>query len=203
MTDDEVTKAGNALVTDTEKIKECSEQMVKACSEEADKPDPEIDKCKSQVEQTPETDPSNVRKYGVGGQFDTETYRILFNGFLKDPTELNISCEKSVAQMNDEELTSWIYKLEEFVKVAKVAKQAARVTIEDRKLQMTEKQKATQLELDRKYKPATPKKAAPTKAKGASKAKLTEEQKKIKAAMDLLSLDEAGAILWLKAKGRL
>ena len=145
------------------------------------------------------------RKYGVDGEFDTETYRVLFNGFLKDPTVLNISSDKPIGEMDDEQLTAWIYKLEEFTRTAKVAKQAARVTIEDRKLQMTDSQKKIQYELDKKYKPVTRVKAVSTKgkAKKGTAAKLTEEQKRIKAAMDLLSLDEEKAIEWLKAKGRI
>jgi hypothetical protein len=148
-------------------------------------------------------DPRDERKYGAGGQFDTETYRILFNGFLRDPTELNISCEHSVSEMDNEELTAWIARLEEFVKVAKVAKQAARVTIEDRKLQMTEEQKKKQLELDRKYKPAVAIKAVKTKSGKTPKAKISHEEKLIKTAMDMMSFDETAAIAWLKEKGRL
>jgi hypothetical protein len=152
-----------------------------------------------------EADKAEARKVGIGEVFDTEKYRQLFNGFLKDPTVLNISSEKSVGEMNNEELTAWIYKLDDFVRDAKVAKQAARVTIEDRKLQMTEEQKKKQYELDKKYKPATPKRVsakAPKAAKG-TKAKLTEEEKRIKACMDLMGFDEAKAIEWLKSKGRL
>ena len=148
---------------------------------------------------------AETRKLGIGETFDTKLYEELFIGFSKDPTVLNISSEKSVSQMDNEELTAWIYKLDDFVRVAKVAKQAARVTIEDRKLQMTEEQKKKQAALDRQYKPATPKRAsakAPAAKKG-TKAKLTEEEKRIKAVMDLLNLDELKAIEWLKSKGRL
>ena len=137
--------------------------------------------------------------------FDTEQYNQLFCGFSKDPTVLNISSEKSVSEMTNEELTAWIYKLDDFCRDAKVAKQAARITIEDRKLQMTEEQKKKQRELDKKYQPATPKRAsakAPAAKKG-TKAKLTEEEKRIKACMDLMGYDEAKAIEWLKSKGRL
>jgi hypothetical protein len=145
------------------------------------------------------------RMVGASGEFDTETYKQLFNGFLVDPTILNISSEKAISQMDNEELTAWIYKLEDFVRTAKVAKQAARVTIEDRKLQMTEEQKKKQRELDNKYKPATPSKAKASKTKAAkgTKAKLTEEEKRIRACMDLLTLSETDAIAWLKSKGRL
>ena len=162
---------------------------------------------KGQLEQKeePKIDRTHVRKHGVDGNFDTETYRQLFNGFLKDPTILNIASEKSISEMDNEELTAWIFRLEDFVREAKVAKQAARITIEDRKLVMTEAQKKAQYELDKKYKPAAPVKATSTKttAKKGTKAKLTEEQKRIKAAMDLLSMSEEKAIEWLKAKGRL
>jgi hypothetical protein len=146
-----------------------------------------------------------ARKHDSSGNFDTETYRMLFNGFLKSPTELNISSEKSIGEMDNEELTSWIYKLEDFVREAKVAKQAARVTIEDRKLQMTEEQRKKQREIDNKYKPAAPVRAtsSKTKAKKGTKAKLTEEEKRIKACMDLMGKSEADAIAWLKEKGRL
>jgi hypothetical protein len=152
-----------------------------------------------------EPDKAETRKAGIGEPFDTEKYRTLFNGFLKDPTVLNISSEKSVAEMSNEELTAWIYHLDEFVRDAKVAKQAARVTLEDRRLQMTEEQKKIQYELDKKYKPATPARASAKapKAKKGTKEKLTEEQKRIKACMDLMGFDEAKAIEWLKSKGRL
>ncbi|MHA2303406.1 MAG: hypothetical protein ACXACD_20900 [Candidatus Thorarchaeota archaeon] len=159
----------------------------------------------AQLKQGPEPDKAEARKVGIGEPFDTEKYRQLFNGFLKDPTVLNISSEKSVAEMDNEELTAWIYHLDEFVRDAKVAKQAARVTLEDRRLQMTEEQKKIQYELDKKYKPATPARvsAKAPKAKKGTKEKLTEEQKRIKAAMDLMGLSEEKAIEWLKAKGRL
>ena len=160
---------------------------------------------KDNLDQDRSEDKADARKVGIKEPFDTEKYRILFNGFLKDPTILNISSEKSVNEMDNEELTSWIYKLDDFVRDAKVAKQAARVTIEDRKLQMTEQQKKKQLELDRKYKPPTPARASakPPKAKKGTKEHLTEEQKRIRAAMDLLGFEESKAIEWLKEKGRL
>ena len=150
-----------------------------------------------------EPDRANIRKYGVDGEFDTETYRQLFNGFLIDPTILNISTKKPISQMDNEELTAWIYKLDEFTRTAKVAKQAARVTIEDRKLQMTEDQKKKQYELDKKYKPQAPARASKTTKSKTPKSKMTEEEKRIKACMDLMGKNETDAIAWLKEKGRL
>jgi DNA repair exonuclease SbcCD nuclease subunit len=139
---------------------------------------------------------------GTGMNFDTDTYKELFNGFLKDPTQLAISGEKPIVEMSNEELTAWINKLEDFVRIAKVAKQAAHVTLEDRRLQMTEEQRAEQRRLDLKYKPATVK-TAPKKERKTSSKKLSPEQKMISATIDILECDKAKAISWLKAKGKL
>lgn len=136
--------------------------------------------------------------------FDTETYRTLFNGYLKDPTQLAISNEKPIVEMSDEELTAWVFKLEDFIRTAKVAKQAARVTLEDRRLQMTEEQRKKQRMLDLKYKPATVKKESPKKARGGSSTpKLSIEEKTINAAIDLMGMTREKAIAWCKAKSRI
>lgn len=144
-----------------------------------------------------------ARMVGTGMNFDTDTYRTLFNGFLKDPTQLAISNEKALLEMSNEELTAWINKLEDFVRIAKVAKQAAHVTLEDRRLQMTEEQRAEQRRLDLKYKPATVASAPKKERKSSGKAKLTAEQKMINATIDLLGCDKLKAIAWLKAKSKI
>ncbi len=144
------------------------------------------------------------RKQAVSISFDNDLYRELFNGYVKDPQKLAISADKPVGEMSGEEITDWFYKLEEFVRYARVAKQVTRITIEDRLLQATDDQKKKQRELDRLYKPVEQVKVkAPGKSAKSSSKKLTDEEKKIKAAMDLLGMNEEKAIEWLKSKGRL
>ncbi len=134
--------------------------------------------------------------------FDEQTYMELFNGFVLKPTDLSLKSEKALVEMTDVELLDWVHKMDDFVRLAKVAATSARVRLEDRKLQLTEKQREEMAKLDRQYKPKTVKERAPREAKTKEPAwkPVTEAEKKVAAAMKILGMTKEAAEVWVAAQ---
>lgn len=146
------------------------------------------------------------RLSGSSPTFDDETYRKLFNGFVVDPTSLQVTSDKPVVQMTDEELMIWIHKLDDFIRVTKLAQQASRVNLEDRKLKYTTEQREALERLDRKYKPATLdesklRKIKQAKVKEPELKPKNEWEKRVFAAMKILEMTREAAEVWVTAQG--
>jgi hypothetical protein len=133
--------------------------------------------------------------------FDEQTYKELFNNFQLKPTQIGIDSVKSLTEMNDEELLDWVHKMDDFVRLAKVASTSARVRLEDRKLTLTIEQRAAIEKLDRAYKPKTVR--AEAKEKKEAKVKVddwatTPELKRIAATMKILGMSREEATTWIE-----
>jgi hypothetical protein len=131
--------------------------------------------------------------------FDEKTYIELFNAFQLKPTNLDIQNVKSIIEMDDKELLDWVHKLDDFVRIVKVASTSARVALENRKLQLSIEQREALAKLDRQYRPKT------VKPENVRKAKTTEPKwipvtandKKVAAAMKILRMSKEDAEKWV------
>lgn len=144
-------------------------------------------------------DDKDVKFITDKANFDEQTYKDLFNGFQLKRTELSISNEKALLEMSDTELLDWVHKMEDFVRLAKVASVSARVRLEDRKLQLSEQQREALAKLDRQYKPKTVKEkpAKEKKEKEPSWKPVTPYEKKVAAAMKILGMTKEAAMAWV------
>jgi len=145
---------------------------------------------------------SEIKFLGDTQNFDEKTFKELFNDFQIKSIELSIDSPKALLEMSDEELLDWVHKLDDFVRVVKVAATSSRVKLEDRKLQLSQEQRAALDKLDRAYKPKTvkivkEKKEAKERAKEYDWA-TTPELKRVAAVMKLLGLTREDAEAWIK-----
>ena len=145
---------------------------------------------------------SDVRMTGPEATLGEEAYRKVFNGSVQEKVDLVVQT-RAIKEMDDEELTKFIYEMEEFVKKSRIVSQAARINLEDRKLRYTEEQKARLKELDKTYKPKP--RTPENEEKQPRKAKAPEEklpadpiEKKIITLMKVMQFSREEAIEYLK-----
>lgn len=135
--------------------------------------------------------------------YEDSTFKELFNAFQLKPIDLTIKSEKALMEMSDEELLAWVHKMDDFIRVTKVASTSARVRLEDRKLQLTNEQREALAKLDRAYKPRVAKvervKKEKVEVEGAWRP-VTAEEKKVAAAMKILGMSKEDAEAWVAAQ---
>ena len=134
--------------------------------------------------------------------FDEQTYKELFNDFQLKGIKLEIAAPKALVEMTDEELLDWVHKMDDFVRLAKVASTSSRVRLEDRKLTLSIEQRAAMEKLDRAYKPKTVKVVKEKAEKKEAKIKVddwatTPELKRVAATMKILSMTREEATQWI------
>ncbi len=144
---------------------------------------------------------SDAHITGPEATLGEDEYRKVFNGTIANGIDLPLKV-KAIKDMTDEEVTSFVYDMEKFIKTARIVAQAARVNLEDRKLRYTEEQKAKLAEFDRAYRPkpvSSPDK--PKREKKESGPKLSDYDKKLITLIDVMGMSKDEAEAYLAAKG--
>ena len=142
---------------------------------------------------------SDAHISGSEATLGEEAYRKVFNGTVLEGVDL-VKKTKALKDMTDEELTSFIYEMEDFVRRSRIVAQAARINLEDRKLRYTEEQLKALRELDKQYKP---KPVASDREPRERKAAPPRDpfEKKLAALIDIMGMTAEQAVEYLAAKG--
>ncbi len=143
---------------------------------------------------------SDTHISGSEATLGEEAYRKVFNGSILEGVDL-VQKTKAIKEMTDEELTAFIYEMEDFVRRSRIVAQAARINLEDRKLRYTEEQLKALRELDKVYKP----KPISTSDEGKRERKAAPPkdpfEKKLAALIDIMGMTADQAVEYLAAKG--
>ena len=145
---------------------------------------------------------SDAHISGPEATLGEDEYRKVFNGSIVEDINL-VKQTKPIGKMTDEELTSFIYEMERFVKLSRIVSQAARVNLEDRKLRYTEEQRAALKAFDKTYKPRPVVSDDPSKPRREKAAPLPKDpfEKKLAGLINIMGMTPAEAEAYLAAKG--